>query len=124
MYSLSANSGSGMCEYPATVRIRTEGTMLTVEACRCMAAAWTERAEAAVDPNTRASLARVAEEWTSLAEQIARQLRPLASSSSAGRSLDPMERAARGDRHGTGVDVADILRERLHLGSDADSEVS
>src|SRR3984885_15247778 len=97
-----------------------ECEMLTVEVCRRKAAEWLERVQSATDPQTRSGFERVVDGWTKLAEHVEQHpltLRPLGSL--APQSSDPAGRQA--IRSESGVEVADALRERLHLtGFDSD----
>jgi hypothetical protein len=75
--------------------------MLRADDCRSKAAAALHEAEAASNPDTRAALQRLAEQWTALANQI-----------------DKGETRLQPRRH---PDVADVLRARLRLTDGADA---
>ena len=91
--------------------------MMTAEDCRRRAAESLHAAEAATDPTTSASLRRLSDQWTRLAQQIEQDAsRPRHSPPPVKRPADLTElRKANTDT----AQVADILRERLQL-SDSD----
>lgn len=96
--------------------------MITAEYCQRKAAEWVDKAEAASDPKTSASMRRASDAWTALARQVtqANFSRPL--------FHIPVRRPAdlvkpRSPRHINTVEIGDILRERVHL-SDGVRDVS
>jgi hypothetical protein len=82
--------------------------MITADDFRKKAAEWLGKAEAASDPNTSASMRRVSDAWTALAQQSERAAFPLP------RSAAPKSR----DSHIDSVQIANVLRDRLHLSDD------
>jgi hypothetical protein len=92
--------------------------MITVEDCLRKAAQWLGDSQSASDPKTSASMRRVSDAWTTLAEQIvhatARQTQ----------STAPMRRPAdlakpRELYYSDTVQAGDVLRGRLHLSDEA-----
>ena len=88
--------------------------MMTAEHCRKKAAEQLRAAEAATDPQTSAGLRRNAELWTALALQIEKD--PYSRRHSPAAVRRPADLA---EPRNTGttdtVNVADVLRGRLHL---------
>ena len=96
--------------------------MITADDFRKKAAEWLGKAEAASDPNTSASMRRVSDAWTTLAQQSERAAFPLP------RSAVPMRRPADlakpRDSQIDSVQIANVLRDRLHLSGDRLEESS
>lgn len=93
--------------------------MITAEACHRKAAEWLGKAQGTSDPQTIAGVKRASDAWAALARQIeqAELRRP--------RAHDPLRRPADlaksfGSSRADSVEVADLLRNRLRLGDDAE----
>jgi hypothetical protein len=85
--------------------------MLKASDCRKKAAIALQEAEAVRSPEARAALQRLAEQWSALANQIARE---------ATRSV-PSHPSDKHDKAGT-ADMADVLRARLYLNEGAQED--
>jgi len=83
--------------------------MTTAEDCRRKAEQWINAALTASDPNTGASMRRVSELWTALADQIERT-----PSSAVKRPADLAKHLS--NRRAGSVQIGDVLRERLRIG--------
>jgi len=88
--------------------------MTTAEDCYRMAAQWSGKADSASDPNTSAGMRRASDAWATLAQRIEQ------TALARIQSRIPMRRPAdlakpRSATHLDSVQVADALRELLHL---------
>jgi hypothetical protein len=96
--------------------------MITADDFRKKAAEWLGKAEAASDPNTSASMRRASDAWAALAQQSERAALPLPRS--AGPLKRPADLAKPRDSHIDSVQIANVLRDRLHLNGDRLEESS
>ena len=88
--------------------------MTTAEDCYRMAAQWLGKADSASDPNTSADMRRASDAWAALAQRIEQ------AALTRIQSHIPVQRPAdlarpRSTAHLDSVQVADALRELLHL---------
>ena len=97
--------------------------MLTVEDCRRKAAQWLGNAQSASDPKTSASMRRVSDAWTALAQQIEHAAYRRPQSSAPVRQPADLAKP-RNTYHRDTAHVGDVLRGRLHLSDDASDDAS
>jgi hypothetical protein len=90
--------------------------MLKANECRRKATQSRLEAEAATDPSAKAALRRLAEQWAALSIQVERD--EVRASSRPALGL----RVRRTARNVGGIDAADVLRARLYLTDDGESE--
>jgi hypothetical protein len=90
--------------------------MITVEDCRRKAAEGLDKAQTAADPKTIASMQRASDAWAALARQIEEAaLRRPQFRTPPRRPVDLAKNYA-----SDSVQIADVLRGRLHLADDAE----
>ena len=94
--------------------------MITVEDCRRKATEGLDKAQAASDPKTIATLRRASNAWEALAQRIEEADLRQHSHDLVRRPADPAKPPD--NQSVDSVQIGDVLRERLRLSDDADVE--